>query len=132
MPNRQRDPVIPLALSLSHTNADNLVRETLTLIWHYRTGVSQLLDTSRTVEYVLCSQGFELCISKRNRVGDITGFVPEPDAAEIRLRPAQLAKCGAINRLVHVSFGVNQNHMNIITGISQLNRSDELPAITLS
>jgi hypothetical protein len=77
--------VTPLALGLRRTNADYLVRETLTLIWHYRTGVSKLLDTPRTVEHVLCSQGFELCISKRNRVGDITGFVPEPDAAEVRL-----------------------------------------------
>jgi hypothetical protein len=59
--------------------------KTLVLVGYDGAGVSQLLDTSRTVKYVLCSQGFELCISKRNGVGDIAGFVPEPDPAKVRL-----------------------------------------------
>jgi hypothetical protein len=59
--------------------------KTLVLVRYNSASVSQFLDTSRTVKYVLCSQGFELGISKRNGLGDITGFVPKPHAAEVRL-----------------------------------------------
>ena len=108
-----------------------LMRKTLVLVWHHRAGILHLLEIPCAVKYVLRSEGFKLCISKGNGLRHMPGFVPKPHSAEVGLGPAQFAERRTIHRLVRISLKVDQNHMNIVSRISKLNRPDKTPAVAV-
>jgi hypothetical protein len=88
--------------------------KTLVLVGHDRAGISHFLHISSPIEYVLSPHALELSIRERNRVGHETFLIPESNSAKVRLGPAYFAKRCPINRLIHIPFAIDQDHMNVI------------------